>query len=130
MEFTIRFDFKASNNEVEYEALVTCMNMTHEVGAQQLVVYSDSQLVVKQIDGIYKAKDDNMVQYLWLIEELTTKFESFQLIQICREENAIVDYLSKLTSAPDDNRTRRITIKYLLESISPLSVQVIFPGGD
>ncbi|KAL0442081.1 UNVERIFIED_CONTAM: hypothetical protein Sradi_0147000 [Sesamum radiatum] len=130
MEFTIRFDFKALNNEVEYEALATCMRMSYEVGAHQLVVYLISQLIVKQIDGTYKAKDDNMVQYLWLIEELTTKFESFQLIQIPREENAIVDYLFKLTSSLDDCRTRRITIKYLLESIAPLSIQVIFSGGD
>ncbi|KAL0462428.1 UNVERIFIED_CONTAM: hypothetical protein Slati_0130400 [Sesamum latifolium] len=58
MEFAIRFEFKASNNEAKYEALAIDMRMTHEVRAQRLVAYSDSQLIVKQIEGKYEAKED------------------------------------------------------------------------
>ncbi|KAL0373730.1 UNVERIFIED_CONTAM: hypothetical protein Sradi_3288700 [Sesamum radiatum] len=47
MGFPIRFDFKASNNEVEYEALVLGMRMTQDAGALHLITYSDSQLIVK-----------------------------------------------------------------------------------
>ncbi|KAL0322328.1 UNVERIFIED_CONTAM: hypothetical protein Scaly_2529200 [Sesamum calycinum] len=42
LEFVVKFGFKASNNEVEYEALVIGMRMTHEVRARHLVAYSDS----------------------------------------------------------------------------------------
>ncbi|KAL0319811.1 UNVERIFIED_CONTAM: hypothetical protein Sradi_5242600 [Sesamum radiatum] len=56
LEFAVKFDFKASNNETEYEALMTGMKMTYEAGARHLTAYSNSQLVVKQVKGIYKTK--------------------------------------------------------------------------
>ncbi|KAL0355959.1 UNVERIFIED_CONTAM: hypothetical protein Sradi_4042800 [Sesamum radiatum] len=61
LEFAIKFDFKASNNEVEYEAVVAGMKMAHETGARHLLAYSDSQLVVKQIEGVYEAKEKSIV---------------------------------------------------------------------
>ncbi|KAL0387711.1 UNVERIFIED_CONTAM: hypothetical protein Sradi_2652900 [Sesamum radiatum] len=48
LEFAIKFGFKASNNEAKYKALVIGMKMAHKVGARYLVVYSDSQLIVKE----------------------------------------------------------------------------------
>ncbi|KAL0355715.1 UNVERIFIED_CONTAM: Pro-Pol polyprotein [Sesamum radiatum] len=56
LEFAIMFGFKASNNEAEYEALVAGMKMAHEAGARHLLAYSDSQLMVKQVEGIYEGK--------------------------------------------------------------------------
>ncbi|KAL0367076.1 UNVERIFIED_CONTAM: hypothetical protein Sradi_3597700 [Sesamum radiatum] len=64
MEISVRFDFRTSNNEVEYVALAMDIRMAYEPGAQHLIAYSDSQVILKQIDKIYKAKEDNMVQYL------------------------------------------------------------------
>ncbi|KAL0392910.1 UNVERIFIED_CONTAM: hypothetical protein Sradi_2513800 [Sesamum radiatum] len=127
LEFVVEFGCRASNNEVEYEALVICMTMTHDVGARHLVAYSDSQLIVKQVEGTYEGKEENMIHYLQQIEELKTGFESFQLIQIPREENVKVDCLSKLAGALEDCRTKRITIQHLLEPRAPLSIQVISP---
>ncbi|KAL0288369.1 UNVERIFIED_CONTAM: Ribonuclease HI [Sesamum angustifolium] len=99
LEFAVKFGLKASNNEAEYEALLVGMKMAHEAGAKYLVAYSDSQLVVKQVEGTYEAKEESMIQYLQQIAELKTSFESFQLTQIPREENIKVDYLSKLSSS-------------------------------
>ncbi|KAL0453782.1 UNVERIFIED_CONTAM: hypothetical protein Slati_1356300 [Sesamum latifolium] len=64
MEFAIKFDFKASNNEAEYEALVLGMRIVQDAGALHLLAYSDSQLIVKQVCGKYEAKEKSMVQYL------------------------------------------------------------------
>ena len=47
MEYTIRFRFQASNNEVEYEAIIAGLNLAHSMEVDQLEIYSDSQLVVK-----------------------------------------------------------------------------------
>ncbi|KAL0445765.1 UNVERIFIED_CONTAM: hypothetical protein Slati_1704400 [Sesamum latifolium] len=44
LEFAVKFGFKASNNEAEYEALVAGMKMAHEAEARHLLAYSDSQL--------------------------------------------------------------------------------------
>ncbi|KAL0301724.1 UNVERIFIED_CONTAM: Ribonuclease HI [Sesamum radiatum] len=125
MEFTIKFDFKASNNEAEYEALVIGMRMAQDVGALHLLAYSDSQLIVKQVSGEYEAKEKSMVQYLQQIEELKTKFKSFQLQQIPMEENAKADSLSKLASTLEDCKTRRITVQHLPQPRAPLNIQAI-----
>ncbi|KAL0428155.1 UNVERIFIED_CONTAM: hypothetical protein Slati_2990300 [Sesamum latifolium] len=64
MEFAIKFDFKASNNEAKYEALVLGMRIAQNAGALHLLAYSDSQLIVKKVSGEYEAKEKSMVQYL------------------------------------------------------------------
>ncbi|KAL0458439.1 UNVERIFIED_CONTAM: hypothetical protein Slati_0471100 [Sesamum latifolium] len=64
LEFAIKFNFKASNNEAEYEVLVIGMRMAHEARATHLLAYSDSQLIVKQVEGTYEAKEESMIQYL------------------------------------------------------------------
>ncbi|KAL0345586.1 UNVERIFIED_CONTAM: ribonuclease H-like protein [Sesamum radiatum] len=128
-KFMIKFGFKASNNEAEYEALVAGMKMTYEMGARHLLAYSDSQ-GVKQIEGVYEVKEKYMVQYLQQIVELRTSFESFQIIQIPEEENAKADCLSRLASALEDFRTRRITIQYLPSPRATLTVQAVSSTTD
>ncbi|KAL0411817.1 UNVERIFIED_CONTAM: putative protein K02A2.6 [Sesamum latifolium] len=56
MDFAIKFEFKASNNEAEYEALVLSMRMAQDASASHLLAYSDSQLIVKQVNG----EEDNI----------------------------------------------------------------------
>ncbi|KAL0416783.1 UNVERIFIED_CONTAM: hypothetical protein Slati_3510200 [Sesamum latifolium] len=99
--------------------------MAHEAGARHLLAYSDSQLVVKQVEGTYEAKEKSMVQYLQQIAELRTSFKSFQIIQIPREENVKVDCLSKKASTLEDCRTRHITIQYLPNPRTTLTIQAI-----
>ncbi|KAL0445582.1 UNVERIFIED_CONTAM: Ribonuclease HI [Sesamum latifolium] len=130
LEFAIKFGFKASNNEAEYEALVIGMRMAHEARARHLLAYSDSQLIVKQVEGAYKAKEESMIQYLQQITDLKTRFNYFQIIQIPREENAKADCLSKLASNLEDYRTRHITMHYLPKASTPLVVHPITTGKD
>ncbi|KAL0455193.1 UNVERIFIED_CONTAM: hypothetical protein Slati_0858500 [Sesamum latifolium] len=130
LEFTIKFDYKASNNEAEYEALVIGMRMAHEAGAKHLLAYSNSQLIVKQIEGTFEAKEESIIQYLMQIKELKTSFDHFQVIQIPREANIKDDCLSKLASALEDCRTRHITIQCLPEARALLAVQPITARVD
>ncbi|KAL0454553.1 UNVERIFIED_CONTAM: hypothetical protein Slati_0794500 [Sesamum latifolium] len=92
------------------------------------IVITTPQLVVKQVEGTYEAKEESMIQYLQQIADLKTKFHHFQIIQIPREENAKADSLSKLASSLEDCRTRHITIHYLPEARAPLAVQPITTG--
>ena len=46
MHCTLRFIFKASNNEAEYEELIAGLKLTKEMKVESLEIYSDSQLVV------------------------------------------------------------------------------------
>ncbi|KAL0458275.1 UNVERIFIED_CONTAM: hypothetical protein Slati_0454700 [Sesamum latifolium] len=56
---------------------------------------------------------------------MKTNFESFQIVQIPREENIKVDCLSKLASALMDCRTRHVTIQYLPKPKTLLTIQAI-----
>ncbi|KAL0291560.1 UNVERIFIED_CONTAM: hypothetical protein Scaly_2632100 [Sesamum calycinum] len=64
LEFAVKSRFNASNNEAEYEPWVIGMRMAHKIGVRHLLAYSNSQLMVKQVEGTYKIKEANMIQYL------------------------------------------------------------------
>ena len=56
LESALRFNFKASNNEAEYEALLAGLRLARHMGAHQLQVFSDSQLIVNQVSGTTRPK--------------------------------------------------------------------------
>ena len=72
-EYALRFGFRASNNEAEYEAVIAGLNLAHFMEADQLEVSSDSQLVVKQIEDSYEARGEKMILYLKKVRELLKK---------------------------------------------------------
>ncbi|KAL0290692.1 UNVERIFIED_CONTAM: hypothetical protein Sradi_7045200 [Sesamum radiatum] len=59
----IKFEFSTSNNEAEYEAFLAERELAIAFGAKKIVIYSDSQLVVNQIQGSYEAREEKMVKY-------------------------------------------------------------------
>ena len=77
-----RFEFRATNNEAEYEALLAGMGVAEALKVDFLLVKSDSQLVVNQVSGIYQAKGDNMIAYLDKTREAMTKFKGVRIEQI------------------------------------------------
>ena len=67
IEHSITLGFPASNNEAEYEALFADLKSALQMQASELMVYSDSQLVVNQVAGIYEAKDNRRAKYHALV---------------------------------------------------------------
>ena len=57
IEYVIRVGFKVTNNEAKYEALFTGLRVTIELKVESLDVYSNSQLLINQVQGDYLAKD-------------------------------------------------------------------------
>ncbi|KAM1027035.1 hypothetical protein ACFX2A_040848 [Malus domestica] len=64
MEYALRFKFKASNNEAEYEALLAGLRLAKHLGVKQIDIFNDSQLVVNQVTNNFDAKDSSMATYL------------------------------------------------------------------
>ena len=85
MEYALTFRFQASNNEAEYEAVISELNLTHSIEVDQLEVCSDSQLVVKQIEDSYEARGEKMIIYLKKVRELLKKFIRVQVRYVPRE---------------------------------------------
>ena len=98
IEYALRFGFQASNNEVEYEAVIAGLNLAHSMEVDQLEVYSDSQLVLRQIEDTYEAKSKTMILYLKKVRELLKKFVLVQVRHIPKAENSRVDALAKLAT--------------------------------
>ena len=98
IEYALRFKFQDSNNEVEYEAVIAGLNLAHSLKIDQLEVYSDSQLVVKQIEDTYEAKSERMILYLKRVRDLMRKFVLVQVRHIPRTENSRADALAKLAT--------------------------------
>ena len=99
IEYAIRIGFKATNNEAEYEALVAGLRVATELGVKSLDAFSNSQLVVNQVQGNYFAKDLWMVAYLDEVKAMSTKIKDFKIHQIPREQNKKADALASLASA-------------------------------
>ncbi|XP_077222993.1 uncharacterized protein LOC143856613 [Tasmannia lanceolata] len=99
LDYALRFGFRASNNEAEYEALLAGMNLAVQTTAQRLKAYCNCQLVASQIQGIYEARDQRMIKYLSKVRELSSKSKSFEVIRIPRTENTKADVLSKLAAS-------------------------------
>ena len=68
LEHSFRLGFKVSNNEAEYEGLLARLRVVLDLGAKEVVVYSDSWLVVSQVQGSFEAKDPRMMEYLRLVK--------------------------------------------------------------
>ena len=64
IEKSLRLGFSATNNEVEYEALLVGMTMVQKMGRKVVEVFSDSRLVVGLVKGELEARDVRMQDYL------------------------------------------------------------------
>ena len=88
IEYALRFGFHTSNNEAEYEAVIAGLNLAHSLEVDQLEVYSDSQLVVRQIEDTYEAKSERMILYLRKVRNLFKKLVLVQVKHVPRAENS------------------------------------------
>ena len=79
MKYAILLGFKVTNNEAEYEALLTGLRVTTEMGVDFLNAFNDSQLVVNQVQGDYLAKDTRMVAYLDEVKIMSRKIKDFKI---------------------------------------------------
>ena len=64
IEKSLRLGFSAMNNEAEYEALLEGMSMIRKLGGKCASMFSDSRLIVGQVNGELEAKDERMQGYL------------------------------------------------------------------
>ena len=113
--YALRFDFPATNNETEYEALIAGLQLTRRLGVQRIHVRSDSQLVVCQVLGESEAKDETMQQYLSKIQQFTAYFESFEIKRIPRSQNRQADALSRLVSTSFSDLNKTVLVEVLSE---------------
>ncbi|VFQ98118.1 unnamed protein product [Cuscuta campestris] len=124
--YSIRFGFKASNNEAEYEALLCGLRLAVGMNVTKLMVKCDSKLGVGHVSGEFEAKDERMKKYRDTALELLKSFTAHSVEQIPRAENAEADILSKQSSDTPEHIRRMGNVEELSEpSIHAFPVAVI-----
>ncbi|CAL8995976.1 unnamed protein product [Prunus brigantina] len=113
LEYALRFKFHASNNEAEYEALLAGLRLAKEMGARQIQIFSDSQLVVHQVNQDFTAKDVSMTAYLQHTRHLLTTFNAYLISRVPRSENSHADAAARLASAIERGIGRNIHMEIL-----------------
>ena len=83
-----------TNNQAEYRAIVAALEKALTLGARHVVVKSDSELVVKQINGLYKIKNAALRPLYVEAVRLIGSLDSFSISYIPRSQNAAADALA------------------------------------
>jgi ribonuclease HI len=99
--YALKFGFVATNNEAEYEAVLSAMEIAREMGIMNLEIRSDSRVVVEQVNGSYAAQEVRMSQYLDKVRQFYPYFDKVALTMVPREENGLADALSRIGSGTD-----------------------------
>ncbi len=82
-------------NECEFSAIIFGLHNAHKLGAKTVDVYSDSQLVVNQLNGDWKIKQAHLQEYVNEVRVETAKFEKVTFTWIPREKNQQADQIAR-----------------------------------
>lgn len=82
-----------TNNRAEYEALLAALEKAIELGCEEVKVNSDSELLVKQMRGEYRIRDEELRRIAARVKELEGSFRSVTYVHVSREKNREADKL-------------------------------------
>ena len=116
IEHAIRLNFSASNNEAEYKAIIVGLDLATSVSLEKICIRSDSQLVVKQINGEYEARDQRMAKYVSLINLRLGSFTAWRLEHIPRSFNRKAEALVAVAAFLLIKEIVLLPVYYQLES--------------
>ncbi|MFC1983691.1 ribonuclease HI family protein [Chloroflexota bacterium] len=85
---------RTTNNQAEYRAIITALEEAIRLGTKQVNINSDSELVVKQINGQYRVKKATLKPLYQQLIQLLGSLESFTITHIPRQQNKEADDLA------------------------------------
>ncbi len=89
-----RFLGTCTNNEAEYRALILGLETALKLQQHNVKIYLDSELVVRQMEGLYKIKNANLARFAMEAKKLLTFFKSYSIQHVPRHKNAEADRLA------------------------------------
>jgi len=131
---------RMSNNVAEYYGLIAALDYAQEHKIRALHVESDSELLVKQMRGLYKVKSADLQPLFERARKMSQGFESFRIDHVYREQNREADALANealdvaegvVTNAPRAKKAEAPVAKAEVMSVKPepRKVQARFRGG-
>jgi len=129
IEQSLKFSFKASNNQTEYEVLIAGMLLAKKMGARRMARRSDSLLVTGQVNGEFSAKDPQLARYLDYVKSLSKAFLTFELIHVPWQHNNRADLLSKLASCTKPGQQKSVIketlVKPSVDTLDGIAVMIL-----
>ena len=110
---------RATNNVAEYRGLLAGMSKAAELGVDELDVVSDSELLVKQMRGEYRVKNETLRELQEQATDLERKFGRVRYTAVRREHNELADRLvNDALDAEDSPRTRALRLDHVVIAVS------------
>jgi ribonuclease HI len=100
-----RYLGETTNNVAEYQALLLGLAEAHRLGVKKLRVQADSELMVKQLNGLYRVKSPHLIPLWRAAINALNKFEAWDITHVPREENHLAD--AAANQAIDQNSAAR-----------------------
>jgi len=85
---------ETTNNQAEYKAVIAGFKKAVELGAEEIELYADSELVIKQLRREYKVKNKDLAPLFLQVYNLSLGFKKISYIHIGRERNQTADRLA------------------------------------
>lgn len=89
-----RYLGRTTNNVAEYEGLLLGLERVLHLGGKRLRIESDSQLLVRQLNGLYRVKNEKLKTLHQRASGLLRRLEAWRIIHIPRENNRLADRLA------------------------------------
>ena len=82
LEHSFKLGFRASDNKAECETLLVELKTVLGMGARDVKAYSNSRLVVNQVQGSFEARDSRMKEYIQVVKQVMGKFCMAKVVQV------------------------------------------------
>lgn len=94
-----------TNNVAEYKALLLGLEGVLRLGGKRLRVQSDSQLLVRQLNGVYRVKDEKLRGLYQKALDLLQQLQAYRIIHVMREHNRLADRLANRAIDNESNKS-------------------------
>jgi ribonuclease HI len=122
LKFAYRLEFDATNNVVEYEALLLDLELCRDRGIKCLNIKGDPDLVIQQLKNRFACRSERLKRYRNAIWNLISDLDAIDLIAIPREQNSKVDELAVAASTlqlPENLIDENISVEVIFRPLVP-----------
>ena len=118
---------ETTNNVAEYTAVCKALEAAKQLGAKNITVFSDSELLVKQLNGQYKVKSEQIRPLFRQAVNLLNEFENSKVKYVTREKNKEADNLvNQALNLQQDVEDKQITAA---QNKKPIRLGILISGG-